>query len=136
MTIALIRRAIEKQLASITPALSTAFENVAFTPVAGTPYQRVNLLPNMPDDAQIGSRVYFERGIFQITLCFPVNTGPAACEARAQLVKDAFKRGTSMIEGAVTVIVINAPSVTTAMIDGDRFCIPISLRYQAQIVVT
>lgn len=136
MTIALIRKALEKQLQTITPSISTAFENVAFTPTPGAPYQRVNLLPNTPDDAQIGSAVYFERGIFQVTVCYPIGNGPAACEARAQLIKNAFKRGTSAVESGVTVIIMNAPSVSSAMIDGDRFCIPVSMRYQAQVAVT
>lgn len=133
MTIALIRRALEKHLASILPALPTAHENSHFKPVNGEPYQRANLLPNTPDDGQIGSAVYFERGVFQVMLCYPTGTGPAQAEARAQLVKQAFKRGTSLVESGVTVIVMNAPSVSSAMIEGDRFCIPVSLRYQAQI---
>lgn len=135
MTIAKIRSALEKQLAAITPVMSISFENVAFTPVAGTPYQRSNLLPNTPNDAQIGGRVYMEVGIYQVTVCYPMGNGPAAAEARCQLVKDAFKRGTSLVEGGVTVIIMNAPSVSSAMIDGDRFCIPISMRYQSQITI-
>ena len=137
MTVALIRKALETRLAAITPAASCAFENTTFTPTAGITYQRSNLLPNTPDDAQIGSKVYFERGIYQVTVCSPMGggPGPAAAEARAQLVKDAFKRGTSLVEGAVTVIVMNAPSVSSAMIEGDRFCIPISMRYQCQVAI-
>lgn len=135
MTVALIRKALETRLAAVMPAASCAFENTTFTPAAGVTYQRSNLLPNTPDDAQIGSRVYFERGVYQVTVCAPMGSGPAACEARAQLVKDAFKRGTSLVEGAVTVIIMNAPSVSSAMIDGDRYCIPISMRYQCQVVV-
>ena len=135
MTVALIRKALETRLAAITPAMPTAFENVAFTPTAGVTYQRSNLLPNTPDDAQIGSKVYFERGVYQVTICAPAGSGPATAEARAQLVKDAFKRGTSLVEGAITVIIMNAPSVSSAMIDGDRYCIPISMRYQCQVVV-
>ena len=60
--------------------------------------------------------------------------GPAAAEARAQLVKNAYKRGTSMVEGAITVIIMNAPSQSSAMIDGDRYCVAISMRYQSQVV--
>lgn len=133
MTIALIRKALETKLASITPAVDTAFENVAYTPASGVPYQRANLLPNTPDDGQIGSKIYFERGLFQVTLCYQMGVGPAAGEARAQLIKDTFKRGTSLIEGPVIVIITNAPSVSSAMVDGDRYCTPISVRYQCQI---
>jgi hypothetical protein len=134
MTIAKIRAALETRLGTVTPAIPVAYENTAYSPVAGVMYQRANLLPNTPDDGQIGSSVYMEKGIFQVTVCAPMNNGPAAAEARAQLVKDAFKRGTSVVNGGVTVIIMNAPSVSSAMIDGDRFCIPVSMRYQAQIV--
>ena len=134
MTIALIRAALEIRLASITPAVSTAAENIAFTPASGVPYQRSNLLPNTPDDGQIGSSVYFEVGIFQVTVCYPINAGPGPAEARAQLIKNAFKRGTTLVNGGVTVIVMNQPSVASALIDDDRFCIPISVRYQSQLV--
>lgn len=135
MTVPLIRKALETRLAATMPAASCSFENVDFTKTAGVIYQRSNLRPNTPDDAQIGSKVYFERGVYQVTVCSPMGGGPGVAEARAQLVKDAFKRGTSLVEGAVTVIIMNAPSVSSAMIDGDRFCIPISMRYQCQVVV-
>jgi hypothetical protein len=133
MTIQIIRAALESKLASITPVIATAFENGTFKPVSGVPYQRSNLLPNTPEDSQIGSRSFFERGIYQVTLCYPLGAGTAACETRAQLVKDAFKRGTSIVQSGVTVITMNVPSVTSAMIDGDRYCLPISIRYQAQL---
>ena len=44
MSIVAIRTALETKLNTITPALSTAWENVLFTPVAGTAYHQVNLL--------------------------------------------------------------------------------------------
>lgn len=135
MTIAKIRAALEMRLGTVTPVMATAFENKTYLPVAGVPYQRAYLLPNTPNDSQIGSQTHLERGIFQVTICYPMGSGSAACETRAQLVKDAFKRGTSMVEGGVTVIIMNAPSVSSAMIDGDRFCIPISMRYQCQVTV-
>ena len=134
MTISLIRSALETRLLSITPAMSTALENVPFTPASGVPYQRSNLLPNTPDDGQMASSVYFEKGIFQVMICFPIGTGPGAAEARAQLVKNAFKRGTTLVQSGVTVIIMNQPSVASAMIEEDRFCIPISVRYQSQLV--
>lgn len=133
MSIQKIRTALETRLKNITPAVPTAFENAPFTPMSGVLYQRSNLLPNKPNDSQIGSAIYFERGIFQVTICAPLGTGPAACEARAQVIKDAFKRGTTMVESGVSVIATNAPSVSSAMVDGDRFCIPVSIYWQAQI---
>lgn len=133
MSIAKIRAAFETRLATLSPALATAYENGSYAPVAGTPYQRINLLPNTPEDAVLGSLIYFEIGIFQVMLCYPMGNGPGTAEARAQLVKDLFKRGTSMVQGGVTVTVMRAPSVAGGFIDGDRYCVPISIRYQSQV---
>ena len=135
MSLPIIRKALELKLAALVPSLATAFENAAFTPVAGTPYQRVNLLPNTPDNSIQGSATYFERGLFQVTLCYPIGTGPSAAETQAQLTRAHFKRGTSMVNSGVTVIVTDTPRVSPAMIDGDRFCISISVPWQAQISV-
>lgn len=133
MSIPKIRAALEKHLLGLTPAMATAFENVAFTPVAGTPYQRLSLLTNKPDNSTMGQSGYFEIGIFQITICAPLGTGPAAAEARAQLIRAHFRRGTSLVESGVTVIITDTPSVSPSMVDADRFNIPISIAFQAQI---
>jgi hypothetical protein len=133
MPIPTIRKALEIRLAAVAPAIQTAFENAAFTPVAGTPFQRVNLLPNTPDNSIQGVTTYFERGLFQVKLCYPIGTGPTAAETQAQLIRAHFKRGTSLLNSGVTVIITDTPRVSTGMIEGDRFCIPVSVPWQAQI---
>ena len=95
----------------------------------------MNLLPNTPDNSIQGSSTYFETGLFQVTLRYPIGTGPAAAEIQAQLTRNHFKRGTTMINSGVTVIVTDTPRVSPAMIDGDRFCIPVTVPFQAQITV-
>ena len=133
MSLILIRKALEKKLATLTPTIATAYENAPYTPVTGTPYQRINLMPNTPDNSTMGTAIYFERGLFQVMLCYPAGTGPNAAETRAQLIRAHFKRATSMTESSVTVLVTDTPRVSTAMIDGDRYCIPITVHWQAQI---
>jgi hypothetical protein len=131
MTDSIIRAAFEKRLADMVPDLSTAYENKTFTPVAGTPYQRVNLLPGDPDNSP--HAIYFEQGIFQITLCYPLNTGPGAAEARVGAIKTWFALGTTMLESGVTTRVTSTPRRGPAYDEGDRYCIPVSVSYQAQI---
>lgn len=133
MSIQLVRRALEKRLAAMLPALATAYQNVAFQPQPGIPYQRSYLMPSDPDNSVAGSRMYFERGIFQVSLMYPAGTGPAAAEARAQAVRDQFKRGTSMTESGITVLVTDTPSIAQGIPDGDRFVVPVSIRFQAQV---
>jgi len=133
MSIPIVRKALELRLEALAPAIATAFENAAFTPVSGTPFQRVNLLPNTPDNSIQGSSAYFEVGLFQVTLCYPIGTGPTAAETQAQLIRSHFKRGSSMLNSGVTVVVTDTPKVSSGMIEGDRFCIPVSIPWQAQI---
>lgn len=133
MSLVLIRRALEKKLALLSPTLATAYENAPYTPIASTAYQRVNMLPATPDNSTMGSSTYFEHGLFQVTLCYPIGVGPATSETQAQLLRAHFKRGTSLVESGITVIVTDTPRVAPALLDGDRYTIPISVPWQAQI---
>lgn len=135
MSIQTVRIALEKRIASLLPAIAISYENATFTPVNGTPYLQINLLPNTPDNSIMGQATYFERGIFQVTLAYPLGAGTATAGAKAQAVRDHFKRGVTMVEAGITVIVINTPRIAPAMVDADRYRVPISIEYQAQIIV-
>jgi hypothetical protein len=128
-----IRQAFETRLATLSPALSTAYENVDFVPVTGTAYQRVNLLPAQPDNSTMGQSFYREQGLFQVMLCYPLNNGTATIQARAEAVKTLFKRGVTMEEDGLRIHVINTPKVSAGFKDNDRYCIPITIYYIADI---
>jgi len=128
-----IRKAFEKRLALMTPALATQFENVNYSPIVNTPYQQLNLLPAQPDNASLGDGYYREIGLFQVMLRYPQNAGAGAAEARAEAIKLHFKRGTHMTEAGQTVLVLRTPTKSPAFMDGDRYCIPISIYYQSEI---
>lgn len=133
MSITSVRAALETQLATITPAIATAYENAPYTPVSGTPYQAAYLLP-VTENPTMGDGYYRLAGIFQITLFYPLQTGPAAAAARAELIRTAFKRGTSMVSGSVTVIVERTPDILQGRVDGDRWALPVRVRFFAGIL--
>ena len=133
MSLPLIRAALEKKLALLSPALVTSYENVPFNSVSGIPYQRVNLMLATPDNSMIGGFMYREMGIFQVSLCYPLSTGPANAEAKAQALRLHFRRGTSLIEGTLTINIISTPRVSPAMVDIDRYVIPVSIPWQCDI---
>lgn len=128
-----VRRAFEKRLALMTPALSTQYENVAFTPVVGTPYQKAFLLPAQPENPTMGDGYFREVGLFQVTLCYPINTSPQAAATRAEAIATHFARATSMIEAGQTVLVMRTPTIGGAFITDDRYNIPVSIFYQSEI---
>lgn len=134
MSLEAVRIALETKLSAMSPALSTAWENSPYTPTVGTPYQMVWLLPAEPDNPTMGDDFYREMGIFQITLMYPLQTGPAAAMARAELIRTAFKRGTSMTSGTVTVIVDKTPEIGVGRIDGDRWAVPVKVPWHADII--
>jgi len=132
MSIVSVRAALQTKLDGMA-ALATAWENVDYTPVADTPYQVAYVLPAEPANPTMGDDYYQEQGIFQISLFYPLQAGTAVAEARAQLIRTTFKRGTSMTSGGVTVRVDKTPEIGRGRVDGDRWHIPVKIRWFAGI---
>lgn len=133
MSLVKISAAFEKKLATIASNLSTAFENVAFTPVEGTPYQRVRILPAQPENPTLGDGYYREVGFFEIILFYPLNKGRGAAQAKAEAIKSHFYRGLSMTEGGLVVKVMRTPIIGSAIQDDKNYVLPISINYFAEI---
>ena len=127
-----IRAALETALNGMSPTLSTAWENVAFVPVAGTAYQQVNILFAKPDNREFGNR-HQELGYLQIKLMYPLQIGTSTIAARAELLRATFKRGNSFTSSGVTVMVTDTPEVSAGGVEGDRYAVPVKIRFVAQI---
>ena len=134
MSASAIRGALQTALAGLSPSLSTAWENVAFTPVNGVPYQKTFLLFAKPDNSEYGPN-YQEQGIFQITLMYPVSTGTSAAETRAELLRQLFKRGASFTSDGINVIVDKTPEIVGGTRDGDRWAVPVKVQWHAQVSI-
>jgi hypothetical protein len=128
MSIVAIRSTLESALDGMTPPLATAWQNVPFTPVVGTPYQRASLLLAEPDNREFGSG-FQEQGFLQVDLCYPQSVGANAAEARAELLRTTFKRGTSL----ANILISHTPEVKPAYNDQDRFIIPVRIRFNTYI---
>ena len=134
MSIVSIRTALETKLATVTfTGGSTAYENAPFTPVAGTPYQACYCLFAKPDNPTMGDGFHRVLGIFQVNLFYPLSTGTGAPAAQAELIKTAFKRGTSLTSGSVTVHIDLTPEIGPGRVDDDRFMIPVKIPFYADI---
>lgn len=127
-----VRAALETALNSMSPALATAWENVSFTPVPGTPHQQVHLLCAMPDNSEHG-RTHFEQGYMQVKLMYPLQIGTSTIAARAELIRSTFYRGAAFTSGGVAVRVTHTPEVSPGSVEGDRFAVPVKVRFAAFI---
>lgn len=132
MSVVAIRAALETALAAMSPAVSTAYENKAFTPVLGTPYQRVAIMFARPVNIE-NTASHMEQGFMQVTLAYPENSGPGAAATRAELIRTAFYRGRCIVSGSVTVVLDATPEVMPGFVDGDRYCVPVRVRFFANI---
>jgi hypothetical protein len=133
MSISLIRIALETHLNTISPLIQTAYENVPFTPVTGVPYQQVFLLPATPANPTMGDGYYREQGIFQVTLMYPLQAGPKTAADKAEAIRTAFKRGLTLTSWSVNVTIDRTPEIGEGRVDGDRWSVPIKIRWFANI---
>ncbi|WP_219117067.1 phage tail terminator-like protein [Janthinobacterium sp. UMAB-56] len=124
-----IRAALEAALASIKPDIDTAWQNAPYKPVTGREYQAAYLLPAAPNNHSMGDGSRQERGIFQINLMYPSGQGSATAAARAEMIAALFRRGASFTKGDVTVQIERTPEIADGREDGDRWMVPVKIRY-------
>lgn len=132
MSAVLVRSALESALAAMSPALAIANENWPYTPVVGTPYQRVTVLLAQPANDEFGP-MYREEGFMQVDLKYPLNTGPAAAETRAELIRATFTRGTTLTASGQKVHVSKTPEIMPGRVEEDRYVKPIRIPFHAFI---
>lgn len=127
-----LRTALEARLAAIASPLPTQYENSAYMPVAGAAYQQIYLLLAEPDNPETG-RFNQQNGIFQINLRYPINNGPGTGEVRAQEIADWFYKGLSLAANGLTVTVNRTPAIGPGAVDGDRYVLPVKVRFYANV---
>jgi hypothetical protein len=135
MSLALVKQALETRLAAQVGALATQWENTAFTPVPGTPYQRVNFIPAEPANPTLASNHWREQGEMQVTLFYPINAGSGAALQAAEGIRAWFPRASTFTAGGVTVTVPTTPAIGPGFYDADRYVLPVRVRYRADINV-
>ena len=116
-------------MASLAPVIDTAWQNVPYTPVTGRPYQAAYLLPAEPNNHSMGDGLRQESGIFQVSLMYPPGQGTASAGARAEMIRELFRRGASFTKGDVTVQIERTPEIAGGREDGDRWMVPVKIRW-------
>ena len=129
------KRAIEKRLNTLSGVIATAREGMAYTPVVNTPYQRINILKAPPEDMTQGRKMTRISGIAQITLFYPapVATGTTAPDNMAESIKAHFKPVQTLTEGSTKVFITDSATISTGFADGDRWVVPVSIPFFANI---
>lgn len=137
MSDSIIRQVLESQLKvvcdSLSPKLLIAFQNVSFTPKVGVPYAQCYVLPAKTEDPSIGDRHSRKTGVFQVSLCFPVNDGNAKIEAAKDSIENFFYRGRSFEKNGKWLNVDSTPSSTSASVQNGWYVMHISIDYRMEV---
>lgn len=129
-----IRSMLETQLSTLTPKVSTQYENVTFTPVTNVPYQSVNLIMNEPDDPTIGSSgLYREKGFFQITLRYPLGNGTTQAMTQAEAIRHIFAQGTVLTKNGFRLICTRTPYIRVMPNEVDRFVVIVRCSFTVDV---
>lgn len=133
MSVVKIRAALSTALNGMSPALATVWENGAFKSTPGTAYQAVNMLYGTPVNDEMSSR-HQEIGYMQVKLMYPVQAGINAAETRAELIRTTFKRGYTFTYSGITVLITDTPEISPGSVEGDRYALPVKIKFAAQIL--
>ena len=135
MSQTLIRRAYEGRLATWaaarSPALQVAWENQPFTPTTGATYLRAYVLPAMTDAPDLAGALRTYRGVFQVSVCCPINTGPGVAAGIADELAALFVVNARLTSGGLTVQQITPWSIAPALPSDTNYIVPVSFQYRA-----
>lgn len=138
MSDALVRAAFESRVAAWAaaqvPPIPVAYQNVVFTPPAGR-YVRVWLLPAPTQCQTFNGEHRQRRGVFQVDLCLPIGTGPAAASALAASLDAAFPLTGPMTQGSAKVFLLSPMSQGAPLDGGTHYTVPVSCTYQCDTIV-
>ena len=129
----LIRAALDTHLAAMAGAPTLTFEGDDFTPVPGVTYAAVALMPRRPANPTLSERLQDNGGIYQIGLKFPRGTDTGTMDALADALQLHFAAGTVLTAGIISVRIEGTPAIAGGFETGDRWMVPVSIRYRCLI---
>lgn len=137
MSDALVRAAFESRLttwaAAQTPPIPVAYQNTAFTPPAGR-YVRCWVIPAPTQAETFDGLGRLRRGIFQVDLCMPIGTGPAAANALADSLDAAFPLTAPLAQGGIKVYLLAPLSQAGPLDEPGHFVVPVSCEYRSDTI--
>lgn len=98
-----IQAALDQRLAGVLGIPTIAFENVRFTPVAGTSYVRPTVILGTSALITLDIKRQTNPGIYSIAIFTESEKGPAAANTIADAIYDNFKAVNSITEGSTDV---------------------------------
>jgi hypothetical protein len=133
MSVIKIRQALETALASIVPSIDTQYENLPYSPKANVPYQSAYLIMNTPENPTVCDSFHRERGIFQVTLRYPLLAGTIASAVQAEKIATLFRRSSVFYKDNIRVVSDKTPYIRVMPNELDRFVTVVKIYFYSDI---
>jgi hypothetical protein len=117
----------------MSPSLPTAWPNVTFDPDNRVPWQKVNVVFSQPSEPTVGSDYYQEIGFLQVTLYYPLLQGDGPATSRAELIRNTFKKGTSVVKDDVTVQFNKVAQILEGVPTDEQYIVVVRVPFYANI---
>ena len=108
-------------------------ENVSYTPVVGTPWAQLFIVPNQPSVNTMGSGGDdLITGFLQVNLNYPVGDGDGIAKQKATTVRDYFHAGRVFTYSGVDVFITNSGRGVARNIDS-WYQVLLTINWQSRI---
>jgi len=133
MEILNIKKAAEKLLLSITPAVATGFEGVDFDPPVDAMYQRCQFRIDPPTDPVFPAGFHRENVQFQVFIAGLKGVGTADVLLRAELIRKTFYKGLTLTEGGTKIHILETAQIGSVFPTQDRVLVPVLIQLTAEV---
>ena len=113
------------------PLIRVAYENAPFNPANGESYIKSFLFPAMSVNLDLAGASTTYRGVFQASVCVPINKGAGAALGIADELAALFVSNALLADGVVTVRQLTPASVAPALQGESEYIVPVSFQYRA-----
>ena len=127
MTQSDIRSALFKAI-TLMPQLDTAWPNRKFTPKVNLPYQAINIMYGEPENTSYGE-CHREVGFLHVVLRYPAGVGTKGINQRAELIRDTFFRGHTLVKNDSKVIIQRTPEIMSGYNEEERYVVEVKIRF-------
>lgn len=127
-----IRTALEAHLLTLTPLLPTAWDNKQLNSTTGA-HQIVSFLPADPENPTLSEGLEIKRGLLQILLKYPPDTGSVDAAQRAELIKAHFPPLLVLTSGTIKVRIRGNASIRPGYLSGSHYALPVRIRFETFI---
>lgn len=131
-------KALKTRLTAASPgaavsASSVAWPNVNFDPTTGTRWYRATIIPGIPTAPELSTSSRNRHiGIFQIDIFDPVGNGDGLAIEEGERIVACFKRGTTLTESGV-VVMIEKAYLSTPIEEEEWYHVPVMIQFRANV---